>query len=69
MKAIVVLAINAPSPEVIGEVLDAIDPTEVPYFAGKVWISVEEYAQHVIDYLEESDEGGALDKPKEDGHG
>lgn len=66
MKTIVVLLINAPNPEVIGDVLDAIDPTEVPYFAGKVWISVEEYAQHVIDYLEESGDGGPLEQPKED---
>lgn len=53
MKAIVVLTFELDSPDDIGEVLLAIDPPNLPKFAGKARVSVDPYASKVEEYLDE----------------
>lgn len=57
MNAIVVISLDLPDGQQIQEVLDYINPSSVPHFAGQVRVAVADDAQQVIDWLEgDSDE-------------
>lgn len=55
MKAIVVLTFNLPYPESAVSILEAIDPPNIPHFAGEVRIAIDKDAQHIIDWLDEEE--------------
>lgn len=53
MKMLLVLTMDLPEPEKIVDVLDILDPPNLPYFAGKVRIVVDPSASEMEEWLDE----------------
>jgi hypothetical protein len=52
MNAIVVISLDLAEGEQISSVLDHIDPSSIPHFAGQVRVAVGSDAQRVVNWLE-----------------
>jgi hypothetical protein len=52
MKALVVLTVDLPTPDDVVDVLEHIDPPNVPHFAGDARIVVGPYVDVVLNYLD-----------------
>lgn len=53
MKVMVVVALDVPNTDDITKVLEAIDPPNIPHFAGTVHVVPEPFASTLQDWLEE----------------
>ncbi len=60
MKAIVVLTFDLQSPEDIAEVVKAINPPSLPYFAGEARVTSDPWASVVTDWLDAEDTGDGI---------
>ena len=52
MKALVVLSLELPSPDAVVDVLQAIDPPNLPHFSGEARIVVDPHATAVTEWLD-----------------
>jgi hypothetical protein len=52
MKVAVVLSFETPNPEVIADILSAINPPELPHFAGQARIAIGPEAKYVEAWLD-----------------
>lgn len=64
MKAIIVLSfeIDEDKPEQVLAILKALDPPQLPHFAGDARIAIAEVASSVLTYLDGADDGDKLPK-------
>lgn len=53
MRAILVLSFDLPTPEEVCDLLDALNPPMLPFFAGEARIAVEPHASAVTRWLDE----------------
>ena len=56
MKMLAVLTFDAPTPEHVTAIVDAINPTKLPHFAGELLVAVDPAATVVTEYLAGGDE-------------
>ncbi len=69
MKLLIVLPFEVPNPEASAEVLRAIDPPALPYFAGTAHVTVSPWADVVERYLDAGDPDRASQPPAAGIHG
>lgn len=60
MKVIVVLSFDLQNPEDIVQVVKAINPPSLPYFAGEARITNDPWASTVTDWLDAEDTGAKI---------
>lgn len=58
IKVIVVLSFEVPDPEVMPQILSALNPPSVPYFSGSARIAIGPEAKYVETWLDEPARGG-----------